>query len=59
VFQRVRQANPSARTVMLTGYRAEMKETVERLRNEGANAVFYKPFDVDRLLTTIEQLSQR
>jgi DNA-binding NtrC family response regulator len=57
VFQLVRQANPKARTVVITGHRAEMDEVVRRVVQEGADAVCYKPFDVPSLLTTVEKLA--
>jgi len=57
VFRLVRQANPQARTVVITGHRAEMDEVVRRVLSEGADAVCYKPFDVPALLTTLEKLS--
>ncbi len=56
VFQRVRQKNPEARTVVITGHRVEMDPIVQRVVAEGADAVCYKPFDVQRLLSTLEQL---
>jgi DNA-binding response OmpR family regulator len=58
VFRLVRQANPKARTIMITGHRAEMDQKVHQLLNEGADAVCYKPFDVPELLTTLERLTQ-
>ncbi|HEY7159293.1 MAG TPA: response regulator [Gemmataceae bacterium] len=57
VFQRVRQSNPQARTVVITGHRVEMDPVVQRVVKEGADAVCYKPFDVPRLLSTLEQLT--
>jgi CheY-like chemotaxis protein len=57
VFQRVRQTNPRARTVVITGHRIEMDPLVQRVLAEGADAVCYKPFDVPRLLSTLEQLT--
>ncbi|HEY7158375.1 MAG TPA: response regulator [Gemmataceae bacterium] len=57
VFQRVRQTNPRARTVVITGHRAEMDPLVQHVIAEGADAVCYKPFDVPRLLSTLEQLT--
>jgi CheY-like chemotaxis protein len=57
VFQRVRQTNPQARTVVITGHRVEMDPLIQRVMAEGADAVCYKPFDVPRLLTTLEQLT--
>ncbi len=56
VYQRVRQTNPEARTVVITGHRVEMDPIVQRVVAEGADAVCYKPFDVPRLLSTLEQL---
>lgn len=58
VFRIVRQTNPQARTIVVTGHRAEMNELVKQVMDEGADAVCYKPFDVSRLLSTLQQLSQ-
>jgi CheY-like chemotaxis protein len=57
VFRLVRQADPQARTVVITGHRQEMDEAVRRVLAEGADAVCYKPFDVPGLLTTLEKLT--
>jgi two-component system response regulator HydG len=57
VFQRVRQTNPQARTVVITGHPVEMDSVVQRVVTEGADAVCYKPFDVPRLLSTLQQLT--
>lgn len=57
VFQQVRHADPQARTVLITGYRSEMDETVRGLLAEGADAVCYKPFDVPTLLGTLVRLT--
>ncbi|HTU20041.1 MAG TPA: response regulator [Gemmataceae bacterium] len=57
VFQHVRRNNPQARTVIITGYRIEMDPVVQRVVAEGADAVCYKPFDVPRLLSTLQQLT--
>ena len=58
VFRMVREANPQARTVLITGYRSEMDQLVEQVLAEGADAVCYKPFDVPELLETLEQLAE-
>jgi two-component system response regulator HydG len=58
VFRQVREANPSARTVLITGYRAETEPMVERLRAEGADAICYKPFDIPNLLGTLAELAE-
>lgn len=57
VFRLVRQANPQARTVVITGHRAETDQLVQRVLDEGADAVCYKPFDVPSLLATLKTLS--
>src|SRR5262249_20730916 len=53
VFQRVRQANPQARTIVITGHRSEVDELVQQMVDAGADAVCYKPFDVPSLLKTL------
>lgn len=58
VFRLVRETNPLARTVLVTGYRGDMEQRIEEVVREGADAVCYKPFDVERLLHTIRALSQ-
>ena len=58
VFRMVREANPQARTILITGYRSEMDQLVEQMIAEGADAVCYKPFDVPELLETLEQLAE-
>jgi CheY-like chemotaxis protein len=57
VFRLVRQTNPQARTVVITGHRSELEQRVQQVLSEGADAVCYKPFDVPRLLTTLQQLT--
>jgi CheY-like chemotaxis protein len=58
VFRLVRQTNPQARTVVITGNRSEMDQLIKTVVDEGADAVCYKPFDVPRLLSTLQQLHQ-
>lgn len=57
VFRIVRQNNPGARTVFITGHRSEMDNRIKQAMNEGADAVCYKPFDMPQLLQTLAQLS--
>jgi CheY-like chemotaxis protein len=58
VFRLVRQANPQARTIVITGHRAEMDQRVQQLLQEGADAVCYKPFDIPKLLAALNRLTQ-
>jgi DNA-binding response OmpR family regulator len=57
VFRLVRQANPEARTVVITGARSEVDQQLRQVLSEGADAVCYKPFDVPQLLHTLSQLA--
>jgi CheY-like chemotaxis protein len=56
VYRKVRQTNPEARTIVITGHRGEMDRQVQQILNEGADAVCYKPFDMPKLLNTLDQL---
>ena len=58
VFRLVRNTNPKARTVIITGHRSEMDQVVQQMVAEGADAVCYKPFDVPALLETLRKLSE-
>jgi two-component system response regulator HydG len=57
VFRQVRQANPQARTIVITGHRHEVDELVQQMVAAGADAVCYKPFDVPKLLETLDHLT--
>jgi CheY-like chemotaxis protein len=57
VFRLVRATSPEARTIIITGLRSEMDALVQRALAEGADAVCYKPFDVPRLLSTLDALA--
>lgn len=57
VFRLVRETTPRARTVVITGHRSEMDRLVQQVVAEGADAVCYKPFDVARLLSTLDRLT--
>jgi CheY-like chemotaxis protein len=56
VFRAVREANPRARTILITGHRAEMDQLIDQMIAEGADAVCYKPFHIPELLEKLEQL---
>lgn len=57
VFRAVRQANPQARTILITGCRSEMDQLIDRMVAEGADAVCYKPFHLPELLQELERLA--
>jgi DNA-binding NtrC family response regulator len=56
VVKLVQQRNPSARSLVVTGYPADMAEGVKQALAEGAQGVCYKPFDVPQLVSTIRTL---
>jgi len=58
VFRMVRESNPKARTIIITGYPSELDQLVEQVMAEGADAVCYKPFDVAKLLSTLQHLAK-
>jgi two-component system response regulator HydG len=57
VLRVVRQSNPQARTVIITGHRVELDPLVRQAVTEGADAVCYKPFDLPQLLETLQRLT--
>lgn len=57
VYRLVRDANPQARVVLITGFRTELQSLIERVVAEGADAVCYKPFEMPQLLDTIGRLA--
>jgi two-component system, NtrC family, response regulator HydG len=57
VLNLIRQSNPQARTVLITGHRSELEQHVQQAIQEGADAVCYKPFDIPALLNTLNQFS--
>jgi DNA-binding NtrC family response regulator len=59
VFRAVRDAGAGARTILITGHAAELAQSLDQLTTEGADAVCYKPFDVDKLIATVGQLSRQ
>jgi CheY-like chemotaxis protein len=58
VFRLVREANPQARTIVITGFRAETDAAIEQIVHAGADAVCYKPFDVPKLVETLDRLTK-
>jgi DNA-binding NtrC family response regulator len=57
VFELVREADPQARTVLITDHRSEMEQLVRKVIDQGADAVCYKPFDVPDLLKVLHRLT--
>lgn len=57
LFHRVREVDPQARVILITGFRGDVEDLVQRTLAEGADAVCYKPFEVPELIRTIKRLT--
>jgi DNA-binding NtrC family response regulator len=57
VFEEVKAIDPEATVIMMTGYSEE--ELVRRAISHGAYTCIYKPFDVERILTVVGEISQK
>jgi DNA-binding NtrC family response regulator len=53
-FREVKKIDPKAAVIMMTAYSVE--DLVKKALEEGAYAVVYKPFDIDRIIAIIEEL---
>lgn len=57
VFEQVKAIDPEATVIMMTGYSEE--KLVKRAISQGAYTCIYKPFDVERILTVIGEISRQ
>lgn len=53
-FREVKKIDPEAAVIMMTAYSVE--DLVKEALEEGAYAVVYKPFDIDRIIAIIQEL---
>jgi two-component system, NtrC family, response regulator HydG len=58
VMKSVRSRYPSKPVVLVTGYRDEMADSIERGLKIGAYTCLYKPFEMEGLLETIREISR-
>ncbi len=56
VLDRIRDTYPSKPVIMVTGYRQEMRTSIEKGFDLGAYGCFYKPFDMNALLEMVEEI---
>jgi two-component system response regulator HydG len=59
VLKDIRKRYPSKPVVLITGYREDMASTVEKGMKIGAYSCFYKPLEVDNLITIIEEIRRK
>jgi two-component system response regulator HydG len=57
IFEEVKAIDPEAAVIMMTGYSEE--ELVRRAISHGAYTCIYKPFDVEKILTVVGEISQQ
>jgi len=53
-FREVKKIDPKAAVIMMTAYSVE--DLVKEALEDGAYAIVYKPFDIDRIIALIEEL---
>ncbi|MFC2001469.1 response regulator [Chloroflexota bacterium] len=53
-FREVKKIDPRAAVIMMTAYSVE--DLVKQALEEGAYAIIYKPFDIDKIIATIQDL---
>ncbi len=56
-FREIKKINPDAAVIMMTAYSVE--DLVREALEEGAYAVVYKPFDIEKLVSIIESALQK
>jgi DNA-binding NtrC family response regulator len=58
ILDMIRERNPSAESIVITGFRDELNEQVRQALASGARGVCYKPFDVPQLLNKVAELAK-
>ena len=56
VLDQIKDIYPAKPVIMLTGYRQEMRTSIEKGFELGAYGCFYKPFDMNALLDMVEEI---
>lgn len=55
-FREIKKIDPKAVVIMMTGYSVE--DLVKRAVSEGAYICLYKPFDMERVITLVENIAK-
>ena len=55
----IKEINPRAISVIITGYYEEMKDLVDKALQKGAYTFLQKPLDMDKVLGLIEEISKK
>jgi CheY-like chemotaxis protein/putative methionine-R-sulfoxide reductase with GAF domain/PAS domain-containing protein len=54
VFRALREAQPTARVILMTGYGYDPSHSIVKARQDGLRFVLYKPFRVEQLVSALE-----
>ncbi|GAG38952.1 unnamed protein product, partial [marine sediment metagenome] len=57
IFEQVKVIDPEVAVIMMTGYSKE--EVVRMAISQGAYTCIYKPFDIEKILTLVGEISQQ
>jgi len=58
-YLRVREVNPEAIAVIMTGYPVELSDLAQEAMEKDAYALLHKPFDVEDVLTLVQEVTNR
>jgi len=59
VLRDIRRRYPSKPVVLVTGYREEMADSIEKGLQIGAYTCLYKPLETEELIGIIEEISRK
>src|SRR5262249_44051974 len=54
-YKRLREVQPTVPIILMTGFGYDPSHSIVKARQEGLQAVLYKPFRTDRLMDAVEQ----
>ena len=57
-YLEIKDVNPTITAIMMTGYRQEVAELVEEAAKNGAYTCLYKPFEMDKVVAIVDEISR-
>ena len=57
--KKLKESNPDIMTVMMTGFRNEVKEALEKAQADSAVTCLYKPFDPSEAAELVHQIGKK
>jgi len=58
-YLELKKINPKITAILITAYREEMQDLIESALRQGAYTCLYKPFDPQKILQLIEEITQK